>query len=201
VTSDPDELPKRRHGQPHPAAPREILRAAYRTVFTWFRRRVPDEHAAHDLTQITFLRFRSWQNNKPGLLPENLEAFLLQQAEWVRRDYFRKMVKTREVETLIGNNLDLAVLEDGKLLASLPTMTPLSAIPGSVDLKSAVASLSDTKRLALVLRFVDDLATPQIAEVLKLTPRRVNQLINEALDELVSSKRLAGYSTPRGGHR
>lgn len=202
MTPDPDELPVRTHGQLQPPTSRATLREAYRTVDAFFRRRVADGHTAHDLTQTTFLRFRIWQAGNPGLMPDNLEAFLLQQAEWVRRDHFRKAATTRTAEALCGGPADLAALEDGRLLAAAaPGSSTLSVVPQRVDLGCAAASLSDAKRLALVLRFVDGLPTAQIAEVLARSPRRVNQLIQEALDELAHSESLADYGTQKGGHQ
>lgn len=202
VTPDPDKLPARWHGQPQPQATRALLREAYRTVFAFFRRRVADEHTAHDLTQNTFLRFRIWQEGNPGRMPDKLEAFLLQQAEWVRRDHFRKVDRTHAVEALSGGPADLAVMEDGRLLAAAaPSALSASVVLTRVDIECAATLLSDAKRLALVLRFVDGLPTSQIAEVLAVGPRRVNQLIREALDELANSESLAGYGSQKGGHQ
>jgi RNA polymerase sigma factor (sigma-70 family) len=199
VTSSPDGVPGRPGDQSQSPVSRAIVREAYRTVQAFFRRRIADEHTAHDLTQTTFLRFRTWQKGNPGLMPDNLEAFLLRQAEWLRRDHFRKIAKIRVSETLGGDPSDLEALEDAKLLAAWAPRE--SAVPERVDVGCAVAMLPADKRLALVLRFVDDLPTEQIAEVLAVSRRRVNQMIQEALDELARSAPLSGYGTREGGHR
>lgn len=178
----------------------EQLRA-YAAVLAWFRRRVPDEDTARDLAQRTWMRFRAWQNGRPGVLPDNLTAFLLNQAEWVRCDYYAERCRLRTTELLAGDTADVAAIEDGRLLASVALPSSLANVIHSIDLGRAMAALPAKKRRALVLMFVDDLETFEIAPVIGVSTRRVNQMINEAIAALGTSRHLAGYSAHKGGHR
>lgn len=172
---------------------RVVLRDAYRVVFELFRKRVSDADTARELTNETFLRLRAWQGGEPGRMPDDLMSFLRRHAEWVRCDHFRKQSRIRDAEQSVGGSEDVAASEDHKVLAS-------ADVAHVIDLRRAVVKLSERKRLALKLRYVDDLPTEVIAEVLGVTPRSVNQMIRAAIFELSGSRHLAGYA-PEGGHQ
>ncbi|MET9229136.1 sigma-70 family RNA polymerase sigma factor [Lentzea sp. NPDC003310] len=178
----------------------EILRDAYRLILAFFRRRVPTKAIAYELSHDTFVRLVVWRSRNNCRLPDDLMGFLYRHAEWVRCDYFKKLAKIGEAEALTGDCMDLAALANGKLLASVTLPEALIDVASTVDLERAVAALPERTRLALVLRFVDDLPTPRIANVLGISPQAVNEKIRKGVAELSESQHLAGYA-PRGGHR
>jgi RNA polymerase sigma factor (sigma-70 family) len=198
TVTPPDELPVSEHGQPRPSDPRVVLRNAYRRIFSFFCRRV-SECDAHVLTQETFLRLSVWQNGDPGRMPPpDLMIFLYKNARWVYVEYRRKLVQTSKNEILTG---DIAVLEDSRLFLSSKLLPPeLSDAACSEALEQAVAKLSDRQLQALVSRYVDDLTTSQIADMVGVTPRAVNDMIRNALSSLSVDEGLAIYA-PRGGRR
>lgn len=201
MTVDPDKLPVQQEGEHQLSGHRETLRRSFAELLAWFGKRAPDEKTAQDLAQETWKRFRAWQKDDPGKMPDNLTAFLINQAEWVRRTYFKKSYKINEYELLRGDIADLAVLADARLLTSAPLPALLERFITTVDLGRALASLHDKKRRALMLRFIDDMDTCEIAGVLGVSARRVNQMIDEAITALRESRLLDGYRTDEGGHR
>ena len=202
MTIDPDDLSDQQDGKRQPPDRYETVRHAVAAVFAWFCKRTPDEHAACDLTQDTWMRFRAWQGDDHDRMPDNLTAFLINQAEWVRRSYFKKLYKSHNRELSCGDVIsDLAALEDAKLLRSASLPPALDQVITSIDLNRALTKLTDKKRRALMLRFLDDRAPEEIAGVLGVSASRVNQMIKESIMVLANSRLLAGYRTHEGGHQ
>lgn len=57
----------------------------------------------------------------------------------------------------------------------------------NVELYESLARLTPRRRAAIVLRYVDDLAVTEIAEILECTPTTVSSLIHRALADLRST--------------
>jgi RNA polymerase sigma factor (sigma-70 family) len=202
TVTPPDELPVPKHGPPRPSDPREVLRSAYRRIFTYFCTRV-SEGDAHVLTQETFLRLSVWQNGDSARTPRpSLVIFLYKNARWVYVDHIRKLARTSKEETLTGGTSEFAALENERrlLLGSKLLPPELADAAYSEALEQAVAKLSERQLEALVSRYVDDLTTTQISDMIGVTPRAVNDMISRALSSLSVDQGLAVYA-PRGGHR
>jgi RNA polymerase sigma-70 factor, ECF subfamily len=70
-----------------------------------------------------------------------------------------------------------------------------------VGLRRALAELSERERIALALRYVDDLDDAQIGRAMRCRPGTVRSLISRGRQKLRGSPHLADYDSGRAGRR
>ncbi|MSU54869.1 MAG: RNA polymerase sigma factor [Candidatus Staskawiczbacteria bacterium] len=134
--------------------------------------RVYDEDLAKDLTQETFIK--TWKYIIEGKEIKNLKAFLYRVAVNLIIDHSRKKV------TLAMD--DLKEKEASMRLHSIE-----STMSDNFEIKEIVGmldSLDEKYRQVIVMRYIDELSPPEIADVLKISTNAVSVKLNYALKKL-----------------
>lgn len=145
-----------------------------------------DPHRAQDLLQDALIKLAArWERVSAG----SPDAF-------VRRVMFRDNVSRWRRE---GREVPVAVVAEGvRPLGSASPIDPAEHATG-VDVRRALACLTDKQRLVLVLRYYDDLTETQIAQTLGVSNgtvksqahaalRRLRELLPQAAEALIGSE-------------
>jgi RNA polymerase sigma-70 factor (ECF subfamily) len=151
-------------------------------VYAYALYELADHHAAEDATERTFLRalaalprFRELARPEDGPEASTFRVWLFRIARNVvaneRRSRRRKPVAS--LDAVLGAGLTIA---DGVDLEGQVVTRDEAAIA-----LSAVRALPDDRRRALLLRFVDEMSTAEIAGVLDRSEGAVRVLIHRAL--------------------
>lgn len=129
--------------------------------------RTSNRHVAEDLTAQTFLR--AWEYLAGGGSIENVRAFLFQVAHRLTIDHYR--MRGRQP----------IPLDD--LLADPPTPGFAEHVRARIDLQEVLAvlgELPERHRRFLVLRFINELDIPEIAEIFNMSRNAVSVAIHRA---------------------
>ena len=134
--------------------------------------RVYNEDLAKDLSQETFIK--TWKYVTEGKEIKNIKAFLYRVAVNLIIDHSRKKV------TLVMDDLK-------EKEASLRLYSMESTMIDNFETKEIIAMLDvlDEKyRQVIVMRYIDQLSPPEIADVLKISTNAVSVKLNYALKKL-----------------
>src|SRR3989344_4019088 len=134
--------------------------------------RVYNKDLAEDLTQETFIK--TWKYVTEGKESKNIKAFLYRVAVNLIIDHSRKKV------TLVMDDLK-------EKEASLRLYSMESSMIDNFETKEIIAMLDvlDEKyRQVIVMRYIDQLSPPEIADVLKISTNAVSVKLNYALKKL-----------------
>jgi len=134
--------------------------------------RVYNEDLAKDLVQETFIK--TWKYICEGKEIKSLKAFLYRVAVNLIIDHSRKKV------TLVMDDLK-------EKEASLRLYSMESSMIDNFETKEIIAMLDvlDEKyRQVIVMRYIDQLSPPEIADVLKISTNAVSVKLNYALKKL-----------------
>ena len=155
--------------------------------FVYFK--VSSVEEAQDITADVFLKAWSYLIDEKGQEVRHLSALLYSMARNRVIDYYRSMSR----ETLPLNESAEETIADGR---SEQLKTDAKGL-----LEKHLRSLKDEYREALVMRYLDELETSEIAKILGKTQGNVRVLLHralEALRELVPSENLQ-HETARLG--
>lgn len=145
--------------------------------FVYFK--IPSVEDAQDITSETFLRF--WNQVQDGAAVSHVGAYLYRIARNLVADHYR----TRQ---------DALSIEAPEMERLLMDAKGLIKIEESFDMAKVLAALrllKDEYREAIILRYVDELTTAEIAEALGKTPGNVRVLLHRALETLRTLTRSA----------
>jgi len=142
-------------------------------IYRYIYFRVNAEELAQDLTSEVFLK--SWQSlSLKGV--SNPRAFFYQVARNLVTDFYRKKDKTP---------ISLEEITDKPI--SDKTASPLDLAAVSLDMnlvKQALRQLSPDYQEIIIWRYLDELETKEIAEILNKSEGAVRTLLSRALGEL-----------------
>lgn len=176
---------------------RRQFHEAYPVCLRWFRRRVEDDATAEDLAQQTWMRYMSWLLKHPTERVHNVVGFLVRHAEWVRRDHYERLYRgeivAHEADVVHVVADALAAQDRDLVLISLPVAS--GAVDRQVDVRRALADLSERERQAVLLRYGDEMTTTQIGAVLGISQQMASKLIRTVLTKLRGSPHLVAYGT------
>ncbi|RDI20345.1 sigma-70 family RNA polymerase sigma factor [Lentzea flaviverrucosa] len=204
MTTHPDELPAQNRGELQPEDSHADVLASNAAVLRWFTSRVANREIAWDLTQANWEAYQVWRAKNPCTPVDSLTGFLLNLAEWTRKDYYKRAYKTLKREAQAGGPKDMVALEDMKLLLAADLPSSLASVVHSIDLGLALARLKERdedKHRALMMRYIDQMNTKEIGNVLGVTPQRISQMVGDAIQLLKGSRHLANYGVSKGGHQ
>jgi len=148
-------------------------------IFRFVFFRVSSREEALDITEEVFYKF--WQVISRDQSVDNSEAFLFASArnrviDWYRKKRPESLDAMRErAEDNESLPFDVEDKDYGKALS-------VSVEAGWV--LAALKNLSPEYREVMSMRFVDDLAPRQIAQILRVTPNAVSLRINHGLEKL-----------------
>ena len=158
------------------AAYAAVFEALYEPLFRYVRSLTTDRAVARDLTQDVFVRL--WDARESLDPSQSLKAYLYRTARNLAYNHHRNAETRSEKEDDIRR--------DANVQPSAPT-PPDAAAEGEwleEHLRSWIADLPTRQREALVLSRFEGLSHDQIAEVMDISPRTVNNHIVRALKRL-----------------
>lgn len=163
-----------------------------RRIYRFVYFKVSSVEEAQDITADVFLKAWSYLIDEKGQEVRHLSALLYSMARNRVIDYYRSMSR----ETLPLNESAEETIADGR--------TEHLKTDAKIDLgllEKHLRSLKDEYREALVMRYLDELETSEIAKILGKTQGNVRVLLHralEALRELVPSENLQHETARRG---
>ncbi len=134
--------------------------------------RVYHREQAKDLMQQTFLRV--WQALGQGTEVENLRAFLYKVANNLIIDEARKKREQVSLEVLEESGFE-------------PSSNPRPALEKGIDhqaIRPYLDQLDEKHREVVIMRYIDDLAPKEIAEILGESANVVSVRLHRAVDKL-----------------
>lgn len=161
-----------------------LFDATYDALYGFARYIVRDEEAAHDILQDVFLKL--WQVRDTIDASRSLRALMYQMV----RNY--ALNHERRKKTHATDSLDQALAEPA---IDATTEEDIDAQALQERLHAWIAQMPDRRREAFVLSRFEGLSHEEIARVMELTPRTVNNHIVLALQDLRG--RLHAYETDR----
>jgi RNA polymerase sigma-70 factor (ECF subfamily) len=161
------EAKPRQHEQPFLEAYDAHADAIFRYCFFQTSKR----EVALDITQDTFIR--AWEYLEKGEMVENMKAFLYRIAGNLVIDYRRKK-KSDSLDRMIEDGFDVGFDEHGKIEKQFEGREVLQIIEQIPEIYKDV----------LIMRFVDDMSIPEIAEVTGETENNISVRIHRGLEKL-----------------
>jgi RNA polymerase sigma-70 factor, ECF subfamily len=156
-------------------------------IYAYLYRRVQNAQVAEDLTGDVFVRMlRAIRQNRFSNV--SFEGWLYRIAHNILVDHYRKSNGDPEFD------IDL---HEGQMADEEDLDAGLTERLSRGSLRAAMAHLSDLQQQVLVLRFGEQLATHEVAQVMNKTPNAVAVLQHRALNSL----RQILESMERGGSR
>lgn len=159
-------------------------------IFRFCLVRVSDREQALDLTQETFTRF--WQSLQQGKKISNSRAFLFMVARRLIIDWYRKK-KAVSLDGMINeseNDAEASWSSGEYHLIDEKGYARLGLQAEGRYLLSQIEKLATADRDIIYMRFVEDLSTTEISEVMDISVNAVSVRINRSLEKL---RNLTGY--------
>ncbi|TAK04901.1 RNA polymerase sigma factor [Patescibacteria group bacterium] len=151
--------------------------------FVYFK--IPLVEDAQDITSETFLRF--WNQVQEGAPVTHVGAYLYRIARNLVADHYRTRQDALSIDA--APELEHLLLSDAKGLIKIEESLDIGKV------LKALRLLKDEYREAIILRYVDELTTTEIAEALGKSPGNVRVLLHRSLDTLRTLLRTAPPSS------
>lgn len=159
--------------QRDPQAFAKLYDAYVHRIYRFVYFKIPLAEDAQDITSETFLRF--WNQVQEGAQVTHVGAYLYRIARNLVADHYR----TRQDALSIDAAPDLEhLLSDAKGLIKIEESLDIAKV------LKALRLLKDEYREAIILRYVDELTTTEIAEALGKSPGNVRVLLHRSLGTL-----------------
>jgi RNA polymerase sigma-70 factor (ECF subfamily) len=162
----------------------QVFESQSDVIFRFSLIRVSDREQALDITQETFMRL--WKSILSGTILQNPRAFLFTVANHLIIDWYRKKKPLRfENEDQDGDNTDAEPADETTLADNLEIGAEGRYLLGKIN------ELPSTYRLAVYLKYVEDLPPPEIGSILGISANAVSVRLNRGIREL---KKITGYN-------
>lgn len=146
--------------------------------FVYFK--IPLVEDAQDITSETFLRF--WNQVQEGAPVTHVGAYLYRIARNLVADHYRSRQDALSID---------AAPEIEQLLSDAKGLVKIEESLDMAKVLKALRLLKDEYREAIILRYVDELTTAEIAEALGKSQGNVRVLLHRSLDTLRTLLRAA----------
>jgi RNA polymerase sigma-70 factor (ECF subfamily) len=171
-----------------------IYDAYVKPIYRFVYFKVSTAELAEDLTSETFLK--AWQYLKEKKDVPNLQALLYSVARSVVIDHYRSTTHER------GNvSLDESHIETGEPLdiASEKFLKDMETKFDTTLVLEKLRSLKDEYRDAVIMRYLDEMSTGEIAEVLGKSASNVRVILHRATRALSEAMDATHHDQPRTG--
>lgn len=143
--------------------------------------RLSDRERAVELTQETF--FRVWKAVSAGEEIRHYRAFFYRILNNLIIDEYRKR-KSQSLDTMLENEETGAAVEGTLLRADTDIIEEAISRFDSAEAIKALKKLPEPYKTAIILRYIDGLSIPEIAESTGHTENAVSVRLNRALHKL-----------------
>lgn len=164
----------------------KLFKGYYPHLFRFLISMLNNKDAANDLLQDLFLKV--WRN-KENLNPEkSIKSYLFYAAKNLSLNYFRDKRKKERItiplgeENLSPDNKNTGRMEKNFITQSAEELYIQNSLQN--ELHKALQSLPERSRIAFYLSRYEELSHAEIAEIMKISPKTVNNLIMRALELL-----------------
>lgn len=144
-------------------------------IFKYCFFRVNSKEDAEDITSQVFLR--TWDYLRLGKEIKNIKGFLYQIAHNLIIDYYRKN-KTNKKISLDEPENPIDVPEKSIFIEDLNKRMLVDEVREKINL------LPDNYKEVIILRYIDDLAIKEIAQIMKIKENNISVLLYRATEKL-----------------
>lgn len=153
----------------------EIYRAFYGKVFTFVLSLVKSKANAQDITQNIFMKL--WKNRKKLEHIKSMDDYLFILSKNACMDYFRKASRKKEISTDVFDEFLLS------RIVSSPEKR-IDAISDIEELRHVIESLPSKRRDIFIMSRFDGLSNDEIASVLGVSKKTVENQISLATKKI-----------------
>lgn len=153
----------------------EIYRAFYGKVFTFVLSLVKSKANAQDITQNIFMKL--WKNRKKLEHIKSMDDYLFILSKNACMDYFRKASRKKEISTDVFDEFLLS------RIVSSPEKR-IDAISDIEELRHVIDSLPSKRRDIFIMSRFDGLSNDEIASVLGVSKKTVENQISLATKKI-----------------
>ncbi|MDM7854453.1 RNA polymerase sigma factor [Cellulomonas alba] len=133
-----------------------------------------DPRQAEDLVQDAFVRV--FARTRTGFAPDAAEAYVRRAILTIHLDVLRRRQRWSGLRHLVQH--------DERSREATPD--PAAAVTAGVDVRAALDRLAPQERVAIVLRHVEDLTVPEVADRMGLATGTVKRYLSTATHKLES---------------
>jgi len=146
--------------------------------FIYFK--INDKEEAHDLTSQVFLKAWEHIQQKGEIEVKTVKALLYRISRNCVIDYYRKNNKRINISIESDDeNVGIDIVDESQnILKNLEIKLDIE------EVKKKILELKDEYREVIILHFIDELSTKEIAEILDKTAGNIRVLIHRALKAL-----------------
>ncbi|MDO8641111.1 MAG: sigma-70 family RNA polymerase sigma factor, partial [Nitrosarchaeum sp.] len=144
-------------------------------IFKYCYFRVSSKEEAEDITAKVFLK--TWEYLEKGNVIEHPKTFLYKSANNLVIDFYRTTKRNREW-SLDDPEHELDIPADNDLIKDLDTQILIN------EVRDYIVALPEKYQLIVILRYVDDLTIPEIADVTDLSENNISVRLHRAIEKL-----------------
>ena len=144
-------------------------------IFKYCYFRVSSKEEAEDITSKVFLKI--WEYIEAGNVIEHPKTFLYKTANNLVIDFYRTTKRNREL-SIDDPNRPIDIPIDAEFIEDVDTRLLLD------DVREHIESLPEKYQLVVILRYIDDLTIPEIADVTDLSENNISVRLHRAIEKL-----------------
>ena len=160
----------------------QIYRKNVQSIFRFIYLRTNSKEIAEDLTSNVFLRYWRFINSETSLV-NNPRAFLYQSARHLLVDFYRR----KKSEPIKIHPDDQDNFESGERFKIIDPIEKIELDEKTKKIQRALTKIKPEYQEILIWKYLDEIKTKEIAEILNKSEGTVRVMISRALKELRKS--------------
>ena len=155
-------------------------------IFKYCYFRVSSKEEAEDITSKAFLK--TWEYLEQGNIIENPKTFLYKIANNLVIDFYRTTKRYREL-SLDDPDRPIDIPVDADFIKDVDARILLD------EVRDHIEALPEKYQLIVILRYIDDLTIPEIADITDLSENNISVRLHRAIEKLkqmIVSKKIDG---------